>query len=138
MRDKNDCVIKSGIVESIDNKYAKVRIHNESACSMCHSKGVCTALGTVERLIDVELGDDVNIQPGDRVNITMVTHSGNMAVLLAYILPFILLILTLLISSYFFSEGIAALISLLVLLPYFFILYTLKKRIKRYFRFTLH
>lgn len=137
MRDNNDCLIKSGIVESVGVKNAKVRIHNESACSMCHSKGVCTSLGTAERLIDVELTEGQNIQPGERVDITMVTHSGTIAVLLAYVLPFVILISSLFISSYYFSEGVSALISLLILVPYFLMLYFFRNRMKRYFRFTL-
>lgn len=136
MKDKVDCVIKSGIVESTDKKTIKVRIQNESACAMCYSKGVCTSLGSNERVIEVE-ADNHSVKPGDIVDIKMVTTSGIVAVLYGYIFPFILLISTLLIASSFTSEGFAALLSLLILIPYFLSLYFLRNKMKKYFRFTL-
>lgn len=137
MSEKVDCIIKSGIVEKIDHDYVKVRIHNQSACSMCYSRGVCTSLGSGERLIDVENDGKHFINPGDTVDIQMVSSSGGMAVILGYVIPFILLITTLLISSAYMGEMASAILSLLVLVPYYLVLYTARKKIKKYFRFTL-
>lgn len=137
MGQKEDCIIKSGVVESIGDKYIKVRIHNQSACSMCYSKGVCTSLGSGERLIDVEKDRHIVVLPGDTVDIKMISGSGWLAVILGYIVPFVLLISTLIITSEFSSESIAAIASLLVLVPYFLILHFYRNRMKKYFRFTL-
>lgn len=137
MSEKVDCIIKSGIVESIEDKYLKVRIHNESACSMCYSKGVCTSLGSGERTVDVENDHKHNIQTGDKVDIQMISSSGMMAVLYGYILPFLIMIITLVIVSNFLNEAFSAITSLLILVPYYFTLYTFRKKLKKYFRFTL-
>lgn len=137
MSENVDCIIKSGIVESIDAKYIKVRIHNQSACSMCYSKGVCTSLGSSERIIDVENDGKHKILPGDTVDIQMISTSGGMAVLFGYVIPFIILMTVLLIASSFMSEIASASVSLLVLVPYFIILYFSRNRMKKYFRFTL-
>ncbi len=137
MSEKVDCVIKSGIVESVENKSIKVRIQNQSACSMCYSKGVCTSLGSGERVIDVENDGNHYVSPGDRVDIQMISTSGGMAVLFGYVIPFIILIGTLLVSSTFMGEAAAAITSLVFLAPYFLVLYILRNRIKKYFRFTL-
>ncbi len=137
MRQKEDCIIKSGVVETIGDKYIKVRIHNQSACSMCYSKGVCTSLGSGERLIDVEKDRHKVVLPGDTVDIKMISGSGWLAVLYGYIIPFILLITTLLITVEYSSEIVAALSSLIVLVPYFLILHFFRNKMKKYFRFTL-
>lgn len=137
MNDKVDCVIKSGVVESISDDYIKVRIHNESACSMCYSKGVCTSLGSGQRTIDVEHDNRHTVKPGDTVDIQMVSSSGFMAVLFGYILPFVLLLGTLLVVSNYVTEALAALIAIGILIPYYLILYLYKNRMRRYFRFTL-
>lgn len=136
MNEKVDCIIKSGIVESIENKYVKVRIHNHSACSMCYSKGVCTSLGSGERVIEVEKPMNKVLIPGESVDIQMITKSGFMAILYGYLLPFALLITTLLLVNSYAGEVAAALASLLILVPYFFALYFLRGKMKRYFRFT--
>lgn len=138
MAEKVDCIIKSGIVEEISNQYIHVRIHNESACSMCYSKGVCTSLGSGERIIDVEPDPSRKVAVGDTVDIQMISSSAWTAILLGYIIPFILLMGTLLIVNSLAGEAIAAISALLILAPYFLILYTVRNRMRRYFRFTLN
>lgn len=137
MSEQVDCIIKSGIVEKIDDDYIHVRIQNDSACSMCYSKGVCTSLGSGERIIDVEHDKNREVNIGDEVEIQMVSLSGTRAVIYGYLLPFILLITALLISNHYLGEVWAALISLLVLVPYFLILYLYKNKMRRLFRFTI-
>ncbi|HLO91708.1 MAG: SoxR reducing system RseC family protein [Chloroflexota bacterium] len=132
-----DCVIKSGVVESIGTDHIKVKINNQSACSMCYSKGVCTSLGSGQRTVDVEKSKTAAVEPGDVVDIQMISSSGWLAVLFGYVFPFILLITTLLVSSAFFPELVSALLALGILVPYFFILYAFRHRMKRYFRFTM-
>lgn len=137
MEERVDCIIKSGIIESVGSDIIKVKIHNDSACSMCYSKGVCTSLGSGERIIEVETNNSDGIKPGDRVDIEMVSSSGWIAVILGYVVPFILLIFTLLLSSQFLSEAIAAIVSLIVLIPYFLTLFLLKNKMKKYFHFRI-
>jgi sigma-E factor negative regulatory protein RseC len=137
MADKIDCIIKSGIVEEVEENYLKVKIHSHSACSMCYSKGVCTSLGSGERVVDVENDNMHDVKPGDIVDIQMVSSSGWVAVMLGYIFPFILLLGTLLFISKYTSEGFAALISLSILLPYYLLLYLFRRKMRKYFRFTL-
>lgn len=137
MNEQVDCIIKRGIVENITDKFILVRIHNESACSSCHSRGICTSLGSNERIVEVDKNGKKDVQIGESVDIKMVSTSGWLAVLYGYILPFVILIGTLLIANYFLGEGLAAIISLLILVPYFFGLYLFRTKLKKYFRFTL-
>jgi len=63
---------------------------------------------------------------------------GNFAVFLGYILPFLVLLATLIISiSAGLSEGIAGLLSLGILVPYFFVLYQLRSKLSKKFSFQL-
>ncbi len=137
MENKADCIIKSGIVDSVGDKYIKVKIQNQSACSMCYSKGVCTSLGSGERVIEIERDKGKVVLPGDLVDVEMVSSSGWLAVVMAYVIPFILLISTLIILNEFISESLAAIASLLVLAPYYLILHLYRNRMKKYFRFTI-
>lgn len=137
MNEQADCIIKRGIVENITDKFILVRIHNESACSSCHSRSICTSLGSNERIVEVEKNGKKDLRIGESVEIKMVSTSGWLAVLYGYILPFVILIGTLLIANYFLGEGLAAILSLIILVPYFFGLYLFRTKLKKYFRFTL-
>jgi sigma-E factor negative regulatory protein RseC len=137
MAEKVDCIIKSGVVESVGEKYLKVKIHNDSACSMCYSKGVCTSLGSGDRIIEVENDNRHDIIPGDVVDVQMISSSGWIAVMFGYIFPFVILLGTLLIVSSYTTEGLAALISLVILIPYYLLLYLFRVKMRKYFKFTL-
>lgn len=137
MAEKVECILKSGIVEDINGKYIRVRIQNFSACAGCHSKESCVSFEKGERVVDVENDLSRSVNVGDRVDVQMVESSGWLAVFLGYVLPFILLIATLIMANYFLGEILAALLALGVLVPYYLVLYAFRNKMKKYFRFTL-
>jgi len=66
------------------------------------------------------------------------TSMGMMAVALAFIIPFVLLIVSLFVlMALIGNELYAALLSLAVLIPYYFILWLNKTRMKQHFSFTI-
>lgn len=87
-----------GIVENINGSRLKVKIVQSSACSACSVKGHCSASETKEKIIDVYNKNNVPCQVGERVMIVGTTSMGMKAVLLAFVLPFIVLLLALIIS----------------------------------------
>jgi len=63
---------------------------------------------------------------------------GTRAVMLGYFLPFLLVLLTLIVTlNIFKSQGLAGLISLGVLVPYYMLLYFNKDRLKKTFTFKI-
>ena len=132
-------VIKhQGTVESINGSHLKVRILQTSACSSCSAKGHCNAAESKEKLIDIK---DVtaSYQIGQSVLIVGETSMGMQAVWLAFGLPFLLLISTLFITMHFTDadEALSALAALGVLAPYYLIIYLLKNKLSKHFRFTI-
>ncbi len=133
-----DCIEQKGIIEEIVNVTAKVHITSISACASCASKGACHAGETASKYVDVFIGNS-NFHKGEVVNISMKKTLGLKATLLAYILPFIVLLITLVILvETGVNEGIAGLISLIVLIPYFLVLYLYKNKLQKVFQFTLN
>ena len=113
-----------GIVENINGSRLKVKIVQSSACSACSVKGHCSASETKEKIIDVYNKNNVPCQVGERVMIVGTTSMGMKAVLLAFVLPFIVLLLALIISLKLTGgdEAVSALVSLGTfgpLLPYY-------------------
>jgi positive regulator of sigma E activity len=126
----------AGIVQRKDDKSVTVRISSASACSGCHAEGSCSLSGKEEKIIEVP--GSYNVKPGDNVTILMKKSMGYAALLLGYILPMITVIVSLIILiSMNVNELVAGLTSLLMLLPYYVILFLLRKRINNKFTFLL-
>ena len=127
-----------GIVENINGSHLQVRIIQTSACASCSIKGHCSSADTKEKLIDV-IDDNVSsYQPGDRVWVIGELSMGVMAVLLAFILPFLVLIFSLFIFMAIWNDELgSALCSLALLIPYYYILWLNKSRLGKKFSFSI-
>lgn len=133
-----DCVKQKGIIEEIKDGFAKVNITSFSACSSCQSKAACHMGESAEKLIDVYVGTE-SYRKGELVNVVMKRSLGMRATAIAYVLPFIIVLLSLItLTKSGFSEGISGLVSLGLLVLYFTILYFLRDTLKKTFQFTLN
>ena len=127
-----------GIVENINGSHLQVRIIQTSACASCSIKGHCSSADTKEKLIDVTDDNVSSYQPGDRVWVIGELSMGVMAVLLAFILPFLVLIFSLFIFMAIWNDELgSALCSLALLIPYYYILLLNKSRLGKKFSFSI-
>ena len=127
-----------GIVENINGSHLQVRIIQTSACASCSIKGHCSSADTKENLIDVTDDNVSSYQPGDRVWVIGELSMGVMAVLLAFILPFLVLIFSLFIFMAIWNDELgSALCSLALLIPYYYILWLNKSRLGKKFSFSI-
>ncbi len=132
-----DCIVKTGIVDHLDDKNIYIRIVSVSACASCESKGSCTTAESTEKLIEVDRTHAPYARPGQQVKVSMNSRNGALAVILGYGMPFIILIISLVVSTNYMSEGVAGLISISLLLPYFGGLYFFRNMLKQQFRFSI-
>lgn len=127
-----------GIVENINGSHLQVRIIQTSACASCSIKGHCSSADTKEKLIDVTDDNVSSYQPGDCVWVIGELSMGVMAVLLAFILPFLVLIFSLFIFMAIWNDELgSALCSLALLIPYYYILWLNKSRLGKKFSFSI-
>lgn len=134
----NTIIRHQGIVEDISGSHLQVRIVQTSACASCSVKGHCTSAETKEKLVDVYDVDAASYRPGDRVWVAGRLSMGAMAVLLAFILPFLVLIVSLFVLMAVRNDELfAALGSLALLIPYYYILWLNKARIGKKFSFSV-
>lgn len=127
----------AGVIERIEGDRAHVRIMSESACAACHAKGACSAADQEEKFIDVSLtGEDY--REGDPVRVEVSRYLGLKAVALGYVYPFLLLMAVLIILLVTgVPELKAGLLALFSLLPYYLLLYLMRKRIESNFTFSI-
>lgn len=131
-------IIHPGIIEKISGDKVFIRILSQSACSSCHAKAACTIADVEEKIIEAELDPAGNRKPGEEVMVKMEESMGHKAVLMGYVLPLIVLVGSIILFlSLFKNEGLAALLSILMLVPYYFALYLFRNRLKKEFRFRI-
>ena len=134
----NNTIKHLGIVENIQGSHLSVRIVQTSACAACSVKGHCSSADSKDKIIDIIDTAAASYQVGENVMVVGETSMGMQAVALAFIIPFVLLIFTLfLFMALIENELYAALLSLAVLVPYYYILWLNKTRLKQKFLFTI-
>ena len=134
---KSNIIEHCGIVESIENNVVRINILSASACSSCHLKGACGAAETENKIVEV-FNPEIFFSVGEQVNVIAEESLGFKALFYAYLLPFIIVISTLIITSFFSSsEALIGFLSLFVLVPYYAVLSLYKGKFKKMFTFRL-
>jgi sigma-E factor negative regulatory protein RseC len=114
-----------------------VNIVNESACSSCHAQGACTVSDFQNKEIVISYFTK-KYSLGQQVTIVFRESQGFTALFYGYILPFILVLTTLIVmTSVSDNELLGGLISLAILFPYYITLYFLRHLLKKVFKFEL-
>lgn len=127
-----------GIVKNIDGNHLSIQIVQTSACASCSAKGHCTSAESKDHIIDVYDASASLYQIGEKVCITAKTSMGLWAVMIAFVIPLVLLVSSIFIlMSYNHNELYASLFGLLVLFPYYLLLYLNRTHLKRKLYFTI-
>ncbi len=128
-----------GIVEDITEHHVKVRIIQTSACASCSVSRHCNASESKEKIVDVYdiLANSYFI--GEEVQLCGTTSMGMQAVLLAFGVPFVVVMAVLFFAMEATNgnELFSALASLLGLIPYYIVLYLCRNKLKKQFTFII-
>ena len=109
-----------------------MRIVQTSACASCKVAGHCNAAESKVKIVDVVGADATRYQLGQEVVVWASKDVANKALLLGFGIPFLLLVCVLLVALKMIAdEGIAALMALGSLVPYYFVLWLLRDRIQQ-------
>lgn len=128
----------AGVVDGVEGECVRVRILQSSACSACKVAAHCNASETKEKIIDVIDADASHYQKGDQVMVVADTAVGFRASLYGYLLPLILMVVTLVgVLAATHSEGLAALSALGILIPYYVLLFLMRNKLRNRLSFTL-
>ncbi len=133
----SEIIEHSGIIQNVNGKHIQVQIVQMSACSSCHAKGACSAADMDDKLIDVE-AESTDFKVGEPVILYGQSSTGLFAVLLAFVIPFLIILLTLLIlNNYTDNDALSGSIALGTLVPYFFILSRFNTKLKSRLKFQV-
>lgn len=127
-----------GVVHQVTDTHIQVQILQQSACSGCHAKGACTSADMDDKYVDVEIKDTSKYKVGEHVTIYGKTSMGMFAVLIAFVIPFLLILVELIVlGNYFQNETTNGLIALGSLVPYFVILSLFRNKLKNKLKFQV-
>jgi sigma-E factor negative regulatory protein RseC len=135
---KNEKISHSGIVESAENGHIRVKILQASACSSCQAKAMCASAESKEKIIDV-WNDPRSYTLGEEVTVCGSMSMGRNAVVLAFVIPLVLMVLWLVAALQLLSLSETwAVLGLLVLLGiYYAVLSAFRERLSRSFSFWI-
>lgn len=138
-RNMEDCGTRVGVVVESEGEKVVVRIEQMSACAGCHSRDFCSSSDKKEKEIEVHTSQADRYAKGDRVKVGITTKLGFKAVLLAFLLPFAVLMFAILLSLQVFrlDEALSCIIALLATSLYYLILYKYRRKIQKQFIFTI-
>lgn len=127
-----------GIIHKINEHSMEVSIISMAACTSCHAKGACSASDMKEKFVQVKPLIGKEYQIGDQVTIAIKQSVGTWAVLLGYVFPLIVVVTALIVlTNMMENEGVAGLIAISVLIPYYSILYVTRKKMADNFEFKI-
>jgi sigma-E factor negative regulatory protein RseC len=131
-------ITHDGFINSINKDIINVRIITHAGCVSCSAKSSCSVSEIEEKIVEVQNTGLTNFKVGDAVVVALNQNQGFVAVFIGYILPFFVLLFTLIFMlSLTDNEGLAGLISLSMLIPYYLIVYLFRKQIRNRFSFRI-
>ncbi len=139
MRTSKENIEHPGIIDKVESNRIWVSIQPQSACGNCHSKSYCGMAEVAEKIVEVQnFNTERKYEQGQQVTISLKKSLGYRALFLGYLLPFLLVLATLIVSLQLTrNEAHAALLSLLIVIPYYSFLYVKRDVIKSSFRFYI-
>jgi len=133
----SDYIKHHGKIERIEKHRVFVRIEQKTACRDCHAGTVCLASDKKDKVIEVnDLSGSFALQ--EQVIVSVRPSMGLFAAFIAYVVPLLFVIIAIVAGIYASgSEAIGGVIGLSVLIPYYFILYLVRDKLKKRFIFSL-
>lgn len=133
---KKASVEHGGIVENITDDVVRVGFLSHSSCASCHAKGACSLSDVENKYVEVKNTNDYKV--GEDVTIMLEQTMGFKALWYGYMIPLLILVLgVIVVSAITGRDGLAGLIALGLLFPYYFGLYLFRSALKNKFEFRL-
>ena len=117
---------------------ALVRIVQTSACAACKAKAMCASAESAEKEMTVVLLGDEQWAVGNEVEVMVQQKMGWKAVVLAYLLPFFVMLAVMLIGNAIWAvrEEILGTVALCAMAVYYLVLGMFKDKLQKEFSFT--
>ena len=122
-----------------DDDVVEAELTVQSACAVCHARSVCGLGESKRKRVEIATPDAAAYVPGESVVVSIESNMGMTAVFWAYVMPFVVLLGALIVSSAAGAgDGVSALAALAATALYFVALYLCRARLERKIHFKIH
>ena len=130
----NNKITHTGIIKNVENDKVVVSIISKASCISCSLNNVCPASDIKEKEIEVKIENTSKYHTGDNVTVELSQSAGNWAVALGYFFPFLVILFSLILFIKLgLDQGLAGLLSIAMLVPYYGTLFLLKGYLRKRF-----
>ena len=152
LQSKRKMIKHDGIIIALnEDGTALVRIVQTSACAACKAKAMCASAESAEKEMTVVLLDDEQWAVGNEVEVMVQQKMGWKAVVLAYLLPFFVMLAVMFVGNGLLAmgdratgilgdeakrEAVLGTIALCAMALYYLVLGMFKDRLQKEFSFT--
>ena len=136
---QTDMIKHDGIIIALnEDGTALVRIIQTSACAACKAKAMCASAESAEKEMTVVLLGDEQWAVGNEVEVMVQQKMGWKAVVLAYLLPFFVMLAVMLVGNAIWAvrEEILGTVALCAMALYYLVLGMFKDKLQKEFSFT--
>ena len=129
----------TGRVVEVTEETAVVEVERSGACVGCQAKSVCGSSERETQRVSVELTEGQRVEVGDEVKIVGRAGMGRKAVMIAYVVPTVLMVGMLMVGKEVMGwcDGVAGAVAIGVMVPYGLVMWLLRGRWSREFRFRI-
>lgn len=135
-----NCSEQVGVVVNVKPKEVVVKIEQKSTCANCHSRGACTSFDKKDKEIEVATDKAADYKIGDKVKVSISTKLGIKAVFIAFVLPFLFLMIAIVVclKCLNLSEALSCLIAICITVVYYYVLFKRKNSLQKQFVFKIN
>ena len=132
----DELIRHEGVVVSTNGNMAHVEIVQTSSCSACKARNMCMSSESRQKEMDAVMLEPLRV--GDRVEVEVRERLAWKAVLLAYIMPFVVMMAVIVILDFVteWSEAIVGTLSLCAIALYYIVLSMFRHKLQKQFSFT--
>ena len=135
---RQETISHEGVITRITDDQLEIKIIAQSACAACHAKSACGMGEQAEKVLTVPKPEGQTFQLFQKVNVVMSIGQGNMAAVLAYLVPIVVLLGVLFLClGLGLSEGLSALLGIGALIPYYIVLYLCRDKLGKKFEYRI-
>ena len=135
---KHEEVSHKGRVLRVTPQFTTVSIEQQGACSACHAAGLCGMAEVTEKAVEVPTDPHARYKEGDEVEVVLKASMGMKAVWLAYGIPIVVLLVSILgLGALGLGEVPSALGGLGAVALYYLVLWLLRGRLQNEYVFTI-
>ena len=144
LQSKREMIKHDGIIIALnEDGTALVRIVQTSACAACKAKAMCASAESAEKEMTVVLLGDEQWAVGNEVEVMVQQKMGWKAVVLAYLLPFFVMLAVMFIGNGLLAmgdgakrEAVLGTVALCAMALYYLVLGMFKGKLQKEFSFT--